>query len=158
RSSRRSSSAAVCRIILLLLGFSLCADAQDLADNYLPEAPLPVSHSVHAVMKDGSALQPATKRHRISLNSFSIAFLFAGEALDMWSTQNNLTHPRWICGYGPAFGNAVTYISNDGRQYDAQTIQNELCGPGPSGQLANYAYDVTRTGAFTEDGWVTRLH
>jgi hypothetical protein len=49
-------------------------------------------------------------------------------------------------------------ISNDGNHYDAHTIQYTLCGPDGSGRLANYAYDTTRTGAFTETGWVTKLH
>ena len=92
------------------------------------------------------------------MNTVSIAVLAGGELLDSWSTYNNLTHPKWICGYSPAFGNAITYISNDGRRYDAHTIQYELCGPSSTGQLANYAYDVTRTRAFTEDGWVTKFH
>jgi hypothetical protein len=95
----------------------------------------------------------ATHR-RLTLNKISLAVLFGSEAFDSWTTYRNLTHPKWICGYSPAFGNAVTYISDDGKHYDPHTIQYDLCGPSPSGDLANYAYDVTRTGAFTETGWV----
>ena len=82
-------------------------------------------------MKTHSAPQPQASHRWRGLNNLSIAFLFAGEALDMWSTHSNLTHPRWICSYSPAFGNAVTYISSDGKHYGPQTIHNELCGPGP---------------------------
>jgi hypothetical protein len=100
---------------------------------------------------------PLKHRQWLTLNKISVAVLFAGEALDSWTTYTNLTHPKWICGNSPAFGNAVTYISDDGKHYDPATIQHDLCGPSPSGQLANYAYDVTRTGAFTETGWATSL-
>lgn len=104
------------------------------------------------------AASPRMINHRwLTLSKTSVALLFASEAVDSWTTYNNLTHPKWICGYSPALGNAVTYISDDGKRYDAQTIQYDLCGPSPSGQLANYAYDVTRTGAFMETGWVTSL-
>ena len=98
-----------------------------------------------------------TNHRRLTLNKLSLAVLFGSEALDSWTTYNNLTHPKWICGYSPALGNAVTYISDDGKRYDPRTIQYDLCSPGPSGQSANYAYDVTRTGAFTETGWVRSL-
>lgn len=144
-------------LILLSIVLHPPVCAQQLAENVLPEAPAPSFNSVHALMR-GSIPQPPTRHRWLTLNHLSIAVLFAGEALDSWSTYNNLTHPRWICGYSPAFGNSVTYISNDGTHYDPHTIQTELCGPGPSGQLANYAYDVTRTGAFTEQGWTTTLH
>jgi hypothetical protein len=154
-SSRRSISATVSLGILLFAGLNSLVFAQELAVNSVPDAPVPVLHGAHAILKSGNAPQMPVSRRWFNLKDFSIAFLAAGETLDMWSTHRNLTHPRWICGYSAAFGNAVTYISNDDKQYDPYTIQNNLCGPGPSGQLANYAYDVTRTGAYTEDGWVT---
>src|SRR5215831_9047396 len=154
RCCSQSISFALSTAILLSVGLHPPICAQQLADNLVPEAPVPALHGVHAVMRNSSVPQPAVHHRWLTLNNLSIAVLFGGEALDSWSTYRNLTHPRWICGYGPAFGNAVTYISDDGRHYDPQTIQNELCGPGPNGQLANYAFDVTRTGAFTEDGWV----
>ena len=151
-------SLAISSAILLFLGSASLDRAQEIATNSFPEAPVPAIHSVHALIKNPSAPQEPAHHRWLTLNNLSIAVLFAGEAFDSWSTYSNLTHPRWICGYSPAFGTAVTYISDSGEHYDPQEIQNELCGPGPSGQLANYAYDVTRTGAYTETGWVTTLH
>lgn len=145
-------------LLFTVVVFAMVAGAQDVAINSLPDAPLPELPAVHGVIKNAPTSPPATRHRLFNLNNFSIATLIAGEALDSWSTHNNLTHPRWICGYSAAFGDAATYISNDGRHYDAETIQHVLCGPGPSGQLANYAYDVTRTGAFTEQGWTTQFH
>lgn len=150
-----------CKLILVFIctapqmGFGVDAAAQDLASDLLPDRPAP-QMPAHSVLRSVSALQKP-RSHR-SLIRISIAVLAAGEALDSWTTYKNLTHPKWICGYSPAFGNAVTYISDDGKQYDPHTIQYELCKPGPSGQLANYAYDVTRTGAFTETEWTAKLH
>jgi len=143
-------------IALVFVGLNPCSAAQDLAESSLPESPVP---EIRAASLTTRPAAPRPQRHRwLTINNASIAVLFAGEALDSWTTYNNLTHPKWICGYSPAFGNAVTYISDDGKRYDPQTIQSDLCGPSPSGHLANYAYDVTRTGAFTETGWTTSLH
>jgi hypothetical protein len=151
----QSKAALIFVQTLVLIGLKQCLTAQDLAENGLPEAPIPEMRAV------ASATMPAAsrpQRHRwINPKNGSIAVLFAGEAFDSWTTYNNLNHHKWICGYSPAFGNAVTYISDDGKVYDPATIQNDLCGPSPSGQQANYAYDVTRTGAFTETGWTTSL-
>jgi hypothetical protein len=126
---------------------------QQLASYELPTAPTP---EIRAVILTRPPAAPRLPEHRrLTLNNISLAVLFGSEALDSWTTYRNLTHPKWICGYSPALGNAVTYISDDGKRYDPRTIQYNLCGPSPSGQLANYAYDVTRAGAFTETGWVT---
>ena len=131
-------------------------NAQEIATNLLPDAPAAQRHDVHAVFNGVTA--PRNKPSRRLLTRISVAVLFTGEALDSWTTYKNLTHPKWICGYSPALGNAITYISDDGKGYDPHTIQYDLCSPGPSGQLANYAYDVTRTGAFTETGWASNYH
>jgi hypothetical protein len=143
---------------LLILVSTSQINAQQVAVNTVPDALSQRTYDVHAEMGVFSAPRQSVRKSIINLNTISIAVLAGGEALDSWTTYNNLTHPKWICGYSPALGSAVTYISDDGKHYDPHTIQFELCGPGPSGQLANYAYDVTRTGAFTEDGWVTKLH
>ena len=154
--STKSVLLLLCTVLAFVSG-GASSVAQDIASSELPDPPALGFHAVHAVMQTPPAA-PQSKRDRwLSVNQVSIAVLLGGEALDSWSTYRNLTHPRWICGNSPAFGNAVTYISNDGKVYDAQTIQNDLCGPGPSGQAANYAYDVTRTGAYTETGWVTKF-
>src|SRR3569833_71877 len=151
---RRRVSVLIPLTALILTPGGPRLSAQDLAVTELPSAPVPEMRSVIAKQP----VAAPTKPHRwLTLNNASLYFLFAGEALDSWTTYRNLTHPKWICGYSPAFGSAATYISDDGKHYDQRTIQHELCGPGPSGQLANYAYDVTRTGAFTESGWVTNL-
>jgi len=158
RSSRNSVSLLVCTVIAVFLGLVSSLEGQEIASSDLPDPPVPEFSAVeHALMRAHPAYPTVKKNRWLSLNKLSIAALLGGEELDSWSTYSNLTHQKWICGYSPAFGNAVTYISNDGQHYDAETIQNVLCGPGPSGQAANYAYDVTRTGAFTETGWVTKL-
>jgi hypothetical protein len=144
--------------VLLSICITLQMRAQNLADNTIPEPPAPEAHIVNAVMGARSVPQAPERRRLFNLNRSSVIVLFAGETFDAWTTYNNLTHPKWICGYSPALGSAVTYVSDDGKHYDPHTIQFELCGTGPSGQLANYAYDVTRTRAFTEDGWVTKFH
>jgi len=126
--------------------------------NGLPDVPQPEESGPTATSVD-SPTPPVTVKHRwFTVNNVAFTVLVAGEGIDSWTTFKNLTHHKWICGYGPAFGSAVTYISDDGVRYDPQTVQHVLCGLGPSGQVANYAYDVTRTGAFTETGWVTQFH
>ena len=159
--SRRSRILMFSRILLvsslavLMLAAAPCTAMQDLASYELPSAPVP---EIRATMVTRPAALPrASGHHRLTLYKVSVAFLFASEALDSWTTYTNLTHPKWICGYSPAFGNAVTYISDDGKHYDPHAIQYDLCGPSPSGGIANYAYDVTRTGAFSETGWVTSI-
>jgi hypothetical protein len=147
-----------CTALLLILAATSQINAQQIADNVVPDAPTQPTYKVGPEMAVFTAPREPLRKRRVNLNTISIAVLAGGEALDSWTTYKNLTHPRWICGYSPALGSAVTYISDDGKHYDPHTIQFDLCGTGPSGQLANYAYDVTRTGAFTEDGWVTKLH
>src|SRR3569833_2048115 len=152
---RRRVSVLIPLTALILTPGGPRLSAQDLAVTELPSAPVPEMRSVIAKQP----VAAPTKTHRWQTqNNASLYFLFAGEALDSWTTYRNLTHPKWICGYSPAFGSAATNISNDRNRYDAHTIQYTLCGPDGSGRLANYAYDVTRTGAFTETGWVTKLH
>ncbi len=142
--------------VIALLGFGTASARSQFIRSVLPDAPLPISPSVHAGIMARPVPSVRMERRQVSLYRASLGVLVAGEALDSWSTYRNLTHPKWICGYSPALGNASTYISDDGKHYDAKTVQNVLCGPSPSGQLANYAYDVTRTGAFTETGWVAQ--
>jgi hypothetical protein len=132
----------------------LCLNAQTLADSWIPGAPASEMRVVVAARPVGPQ---SRDRRQFTLNKASLSLLAAGAFLDSWTTYRNLTHRKWICGYSPALGSAVTYISDDGTHYDPQTIQYGLCGPSASGQLANYAYDVTRTGAYTETGWVTTL-
>ena len=151
---RRSSAVLIVAPALLLVSLNPCLTAQDLASNDLPDAPSPEIRASIAILP--AAPRPPMHR-RLTWNNTSVSVLLAGEALDSWTTYTNLTHHKWICGYSPAFGNAVTYISDDGKRYDPPTIQHDLCGPSPSGRLANYAYDVTRTGAYTETGWVTTM-
>ena len=152
---RRSQAVPISLLGLILSVAAPCLAMQNLASYELPSAPAP---ELRTTMLTRPAASPRVIRHPwLTLNKASVAFLFASEALDSWTTYTNLTHPKWICGYSPALGNAVTYISDDGKHYDPHTVQYDLCGRGPSGQLANYAYDVTRTGPFTETGWVTSM-
>jgi hypothetical protein len=153
-----STSAGFRTALLLIFVANSHINAQQIAANLVPDAPGWQTYNLHAEMGIYSAPRQPLRHRRINLTTVSIAVLASGEALDSWTTYKNLTHAKWICGYSPALGSAVTYISDDGRRYDPHTIQFDLCGTSPSGQLANYAYDVTRTGAFTEDGWVTKFH
>jgi len=150
--SSKTRAVLICGTILILASLLPPLPAQELAESALPDAPI-------AEMRAALVTRPTfprSRKHRwLNMNNVSSSVQFAGEALDAWTTQRNLAHHKWICGYSPAFGNAVTYISDDGKRYDARTIQYDLCGPSHSGQLANYAYDATRTGAFTETGWAT---
>ncbi|MBS1805649.1 MAG: hypothetical protein JST28_20095 [Acidobacteria bacterium] len=148
-------------LLLLALALPPAIQASPFAEDQeklgLPNAPSSEPSTSLAI--SSSRKIPAASQHHspLTLNRVSLSILVAGEALDSWTTYKNLSHHKWICGYSPALGNAVTYISDDGKRYDPPTIQHQLCGPSPSGQLANYAYDVTRTGAFTETGWVTSM-
>lgn len=140
----------------LILTTALSSNGQQqLAVSELPSSPTAEAGAV--ILSRPPAPPRHVEHHRLTLNNLSVAVLVGSEALDSWTTYRNLTHPKWICGYSPALGNAVTYISDDGKHYDPRTIQDNLCGPSPSGRQANYAYDVTRTGAFTETGWTTSL-
>ena len=154
----KRSSITVLIVVILAGILSPRMKGQEVASNLLPDAPVPHTRVVKAVLESVPVSPKPAKHKWLNLNNASIAALVIGEGLDSWSTHENLSHAKWICGYSPAFGNSVTYISNDGNRYDAPTIQNVLCGPAASGQLANYAYDVTRTGAYTETGWVTKAH
>jgi hypothetical protein len=145
---------AVLIAVSTLAAFGPTLNAQNPLGGWLAGAPASEMRAVTAAVPVGPQ---SRDRRRFTLNKASVSFLAAGAALDSWTTYRNLTHRKWICGYSPALGNAVTYISDDGKHYDPQTIQYGLCGPSASGQLANYAYDVTRTGAYTETGWVTTL-
>lgn len=91
-----------------------------------------------------------------TLNKISIAVLAAGEAVDSWGTYRNMTHTKWICGNSPAFDGA--YDTNVPGQISSLRDVQSVCGVGPAGQSANWAFDVTRVGYFSEGGWVTQFH
>ena len=126
------------------------------AKNIYPDAPVPEILHVHAIMRARVQTPRTLKLRWLNHNSMSIATLVAGEAIDSWGTYKNMTHTKWICGNSPAFArgydtNVPTEISS---LRDVQTV----CGSGLAGQSANWAFDVTRDGYFSEGGWATQLH
>lgn len=145
-------------LILFVLGASMSTSAQAFeAKNSYPDAPVPKVPDVHSITKAAVVESPRASTHRwLYLSRASIATLVVGEAIDSWGTYKNMTHPKWICGNSPAFiggydTNVPGEISNLG---DVQMV----CGAGPTGQSANWAFDATRAGYFSEGGWVTQLH
>lgn len=158
RFSSRFISIPFFIVLIFVVGVLSRIEAQEEASNSIPDAPVPAIPGMHGVMKGYSAAPPVIRHRWLNLNNLSIATLVAGEALDSWSTHNNLTHPKWICGYNPDFGNTLIYISPNPGLNEGPSSQNTVCGPGPSGQVANYAYDATQMGAYTETGWVTKFH
>ena len=92
----------------------------------------------------------------MTLRGESVAALVVGVAIDSWGTYRNMTHTKWVCGNSEAFAggydtNVPSRITNLG---EVQSV----CGPGPTGDSANWAFDVTQVGYFREGGWVTQLH
>lgn len=110
--------------------------------------------AVRPVMKAPPS-SPA-KRQRRALNRWSLAALIAGEGVDSWGTYKNLSHTKWICGSSPAF--AGGYDTNVPGQISSLGDVENACGVGPGGHTANWAFDVTRVGYFSEGGWVSQLH
>jgi hypothetical protein len=144
-------------VLVIELGITATIPAQEFeankSDTALPFPPVPF---VHAIMK-APVRAPRKLHHRwLNSNTFSIAALVAGEAVDSWGTYRNLSHTKWICGNSPAFaGDYDTNVS--GEISSSRDVQN-ACGLGPAGQSANWAFDVTQAGYFSEGGWVTQLH
>ena len=130
--------------------------AQELhANNTYPDAPLPELLGTHAI--PAPVPRPRTTKHGwFTANRLSTLALIAGEAIDSWGTYKNMTHTRWICGNSPAF--AGSYDTNVPTEISGLTDVQTVCGTSPAGQPANWAFDVTRVGYFTEGGWVTQIH
>jgi hypothetical protein len=101
-------------------------------------------------------LSQSPGHHRLTLNNLSIATLIAGEAIDSWGTYRNMTHTKWLCGNSPAFAGA--YDTNVPAAISSLGDVMLVCGSGPGGQSANWAFDVTQRGYFSEGGWVTQFH
>lgn len=143
--------------MVIFLAFGSVPSLSQHLNDVLPDAPLAVRPSGDPAIMTRPILQTNTRIQQHTFYRVSFAVLAAGEALDSWSTYVNLTHEKWICGYSNAFGSSTTFISDDGKYYDSHTVRDVLCGPSPSAERANYAYDVTRTGAFTETSWVRQF-
>jgi len=100
---------------------------------------------------------PSPPKHRRStLNTLSVITLVVGEGIDTWGTYRNMTHTKWVCGNSPAFSGA--YDTNAPGDISSLNDVMNVCGTGPDGQSANWAFDVTRVGYFSEGGWVTQFH
>jgi hypothetical protein len=143
--------------VALTMGGAAAMRAQELeANNAYPEAPVPVAAHVHAVMRTPAPVSPSRRHRQLTVYGLSIAALAAGEAVDSWGTYKNMTHTKWVCGNSPAF--AGGYDTNvPGQILGARDVER-VCGTGPGGQTANWAFDVTQSGYFSEGGWVTQLH
>jgi hypothetical protein len=139
------------------MGAATTSTAQEFAaNNIYPDAPVPEVLHVHAIMK-APFRTPLTFKHRwLTLNSMSIATLVAGAAIDSWGTYKNMTHTKWICGNSPAFGGG--YDTNVPDQISSLRDIQTVCGAGLAGQSANWAFDATQVGYFSEGGWVTQFH
>ena len=128
--------------------------------NELPDAPIPVvsfSSSVSATMTLPGKQAQQIKKHRwFTAYNESVAALVIGEAVDTWGTHRNMTHPKFVCGWNSTPGFAAAYSSTD-NTYNINEVDT-LCGTFPQAQdlHANYAYDVTQLGMFTETGWAAK--
>lgn len=143
-------------VLMFTLGIPTTVPAQEIAANVIyPDAPIPRAPHVFAIMKV-PAQTPRLARHRwLNANNLSIAVLVAGEAVDTWGTYRNLSHTRWLCGNSPAFADG--YDTNVPSEISGIRDVQTVCGAGPAGQQANWAFDVSRVGYFSEGGWVTQL-
>ena len=54
----------------------------------------------------------------------------------------NITHTKWICGNSPTF--AGMFETNVPGQISSLRNVQTMCGAGPAGQSANWAFDVTQ--------------
>lgn len=126
------------------------------ASNIYPDSPMPQVSGASAIIKAAVQTPQSRRRHRLTLNGLSVTALAAGEVIDSWGTYRNMTHTRWICGNSPAF--AGGYDTNVPSEISGIDDVLSVCGSGPGGQPANWAFDVTREGYFSEGGWVTRFH
>ena len=144
-------------VLMFSMGAATTSTAQEFAaNNIYPDAPVPEVLHVHAIMK-APFRTPRTFKHRwLTLNSMSIATLVAGAAIDSWGTYKNMTHTKWICGNSPAFGGG--YDTNVPDQISSLRDVQTVCGAGLAGQSANWAFDATQVGYFSEGGWVTQFH
>jgi hypothetical protein len=142
-------------VFLFAISTTRAATAQEFyADNIEANARATVALDVNAMIK--ARVQRPRKHRWLTLNSVSVATLAAGEAVDSWGTHRNMTHTKWICGNSPAF--AGGYDTNVPGEISSLRDVQMLCGAGPAGQSANWVFDATRAGYFTEGGWVTQLH
>ena len=142
--------------LVFALGVPTTIPAQEFASNEIyADAPIPQLPHVHAIMR-APVQAPRITRHRwLNANNLSIAALVAGEAVDSWGTYRNLSHTKWICGDSPAF--AGGYDTNVPGEISGPRDVQAVCGAGPAGQQANWAFDVSRVGYFSEGGWVTQF-
>lgn len=142
--------------LVFAVGLTATIPAQEFnTNNSISDASLLEVPPVHALMRPLQT--PRILRSRwLTLNRTSIAALVAGEAIDSWGTYRNMTHTKWICGNSPAF--APGYDTNVPSEISSLRDVHTVCGPGPIGQSANWAFDTTRAGYFSEGGWVTQFH
>jgi len=101
-------------------------------------------------------VQVDAHRHWSTLRKVAVGTLIGGELIDSWGTYKNVTHTRWVCGNSPAFNGS--YDTNATGELTSLPEVGAVCGIGPAGQSANWAFDVSRLGYFSEGGWVSQWH
>jgi hypothetical protein len=144
------------RVLTSVIGTTATNTAREFeADNIHLDVPFP-ELPVHAIMRAPVQTPRSFKRRWLTLDRLSITTLVAGEVIDSWGTYKNMTHTKWICGSSPAF--AGGYDTNVPRQISSLRDVQAVCGVGEVGQSANWAFDVTQAGYFSEGGWVTKFH
>ena len=136
---------------------STSINAQQLGENFSSTRDLVPSLLPAPEAETRPFQMPSPPKHRrLSLNTLSVITLVAGEGIDSWGTYRNMTHEKWVCGNSPAFAGA--YDTNAPGEISSLNDVMAACGAGPEGQSANWAFDVTRLGYFSEGGWVTQFH
>jgi hypothetical protein len=149
----------------LLYGQSTTETPAQIAVSELPDAPMPVMESsssnmlpaVAAITSQAFRKPTPPKKHRwLNMYNLSLLTLAAGETVDSLGTHENMTHPKWICGFDsiwPTGGYAIS--TNDQITYDAAAVKS-ICGVSPAGVQPNYMFDVTQTNSFDEAGWAAK--
>ena len=122
----------------------------------LPNDPAPEDSDSHAALEVPIQSSHNAKHRWLTLNRISLDTLIAGEVIDSWGTHRNITHTMWVCGYSSAFNGG--YDTNVAGAISSLGDLQAVCGVGPAGQSANWDFDATRMGSFSEGGWVTQWH
>jgi len=149
-----TNAAPIWTLSLLILVHCPTGPAQQMeTDHIAADAPRPLRASMEHKPQVES---PRSPRLRLSLNNLSVATLIAGEMIDSLGTYRNMTHHKWLCGNSHAF--AGSYDTNVPGEITSLQDVKTMCGQGPGGRSANWAFDTTQAGYFSEGGWVTQFH
>lgn len=144
-------------ILVFTSSLGTITKAQELhAAKEYADAPASRIISMQPVSKVPEQLPPMPNKAHAIKTAIPVLTLIAGEAVDSWGTYRNMTHSGWICGNSAAFSGG--YDTNVPAKIASLRDVERVCGTGPAGQTANWAFDVTQNRYFCEGGWVTQLH